>query len=192
MPVNQQEIQRFGHPRTVCQAGSGGFITGLHKVRFMVSPWNSAEHRLYNTGESTRHIDWKLSAVPKSSSSNATKKKPTCVVSWSSTILPRCTFRNPGNRKSRTRSISVHAAAALAYLLRMQRDAVGLSVFSDTMEMNTPPRSSSVHHKLYSPNSKTCYVIRVLSLRRKRSRHPRCTRSRETIHRRSPSSSSAI
>ena len=37
-----------------------GFITGLHKSPFHGFSVEFAEHRLYNTGESTRHIDWKL------------------------------------------------------------------------------------------------------------------------------------
>ena len=34
------------------------------------------------------------------------------------------------------------------YLLKMQRDAVGLSIFSDKVEVSTPAKSTSVHHKL--------------------------------------------
>jgi uncharacterized protein (DUF58 family) len=44
-------------------------------------------------------------------------------------------------------SFSIHAAAAVIYMLRQQRDAVGLSVFSDKSELNTQSKSSSVHHK---------------------------------------------
>ena len=37
-----------------------GFITGLHKSPYHGFSVEFAEHRLYNTGESTKHIDWKL------------------------------------------------------------------------------------------------------------------------------------
>ena len=37
-----------------------GFITGLHKSPFHGFSVEFAEHRLYNTGESTKNIDWKL------------------------------------------------------------------------------------------------------------------------------------
>ena len=43
---------------------------------------------------------------------------------------------------------AVHCAASLAYLLRMQRDAVGLSVFSDKIELQTQARSNTMHHKM--------------------------------------------
>ena len=37
-----------------------GFITGLHKSPYHGFSVEFAEHRLYNNGESTRNIDWKL------------------------------------------------------------------------------------------------------------------------------------
>ena len=39
-----------------------GFITGKHKSPYHGFSVEFAEHKLYNTGESTRHIDWKLYA----------------------------------------------------------------------------------------------------------------------------------
>ncbi len=39
-----------------------GFITGLHKSPFHGFSVEFAEHRLYNPGETTRFIDWKLFA----------------------------------------------------------------------------------------------------------------------------------
>ena len=39
-----------------------GFITGLHKSPYHGFSVEFAEHRLYNPGESTRHIDWKVFA----------------------------------------------------------------------------------------------------------------------------------
>ena len=42
-----------------------GFITGMHKSPFHGFSVEFAEHRLYNKGESTRHIDWKLFAKTK-------------------------------------------------------------------------------------------------------------------------------
>ena len=40
---------------------------------------------------------------------------------------------------------SVYAAAVLMYLFKKQRDAVGLTVFSDKTEISTPARSNAVH-----------------------------------------------
>jgi uncharacterized protein (DUF58 family) len=45
-------------------------------------------------------------------------------------------------------TFSVYCAAALIELLKKQRDAVGLSVFSEKVELHTSDRSSVVHHKM--------------------------------------------
>ena len=42
---------------------------------------------------------------------------------------------------------SVYAAAVLINLMKKQRDAVGLSLFSDEVELHTQARSSSVHQR---------------------------------------------
>src|SRR6187401_388045 len=60
MPIDQSEIQRLGHLELLAKQVVEGFITGLHKSPFHGFSVEFAEHRLYNTGESTRHIDWKL------------------------------------------------------------------------------------------------------------------------------------
>jgi uncharacterized protein (DUF58 family) len=39
-----------------------GFISGMHKSPFHGFSAEFAEHKVYNVGESTRHIDWKLFA----------------------------------------------------------------------------------------------------------------------------------
>ena len=39
-----------------------GFISGMHKSPFHGFSAEFAEHKIYNQGESTRHIDWKLYA----------------------------------------------------------------------------------------------------------------------------------
>jgi hypothetical protein len=42
-----------------------GFISGMHKSPFHGFLQN-AEHKIYNPGESTKHIDWKLFAKNRS------------------------------------------------------------------------------------------------------------------------------
>jgi len=39
-----------------------GFISGLHKSPYHGFSVEFAEHKLYNEGQSTRHIDWKVYA----------------------------------------------------------------------------------------------------------------------------------
>ena len=57
-----------------------GFITGMHKSPFHGFSAEFAEHKIYNQGESTKHIDWKLFAKQISFIQNVMKKKPIYVV----------------------------------------------------------------------------------------------------------------
>ena len=60
--ISREIIERFGNLELLAREVVEGFITGLHKSPFHGFSVEFAEHRLYNTGESTRHIDWKLFA----------------------------------------------------------------------------------------------------------------------------------
>ena len=60
--INRKELQAYSHLELLAKQVVEGFITGLHKSPFHGFSVEFAEHRLYNTGESTRHLDWKLYA----------------------------------------------------------------------------------------------------------------------------------
>jgi uncharacterized protein (DUF58 family) len=119
-----------------------GFITGLHKSPYHGFSVEFAEHRLYNEGQSTRHIDWKVFARTDRLFTKQYEEETNlrCVIALdcsSSMYYPKDTLQ-----KIR---FSVYSAAALAYLLNKQRDAVGLCLFSDTIEEMTPIRSTPTH-----------------------------------------------
>ena len=60
--IKQDELIQTGNLEFLSKQVVEGFLTGLHKSPFHGFSVEFAEHRLYNTGESTRHIDWKLFA----------------------------------------------------------------------------------------------------------------------------------
>lgn len=151
MPINQQEVNQVGHLELLARQVVEGFITGLHKSPFHGFSVEFAEHRLYNTGESTRYIDWKLfgrtdKLFVKRYEEETNLRCQIIIDNSSSMHFPRKEQLSKGTYNKIT--FSVHAAAALMQLLKMQRDAVGLSIFSDTLETNTPARSSTMHQKL--------------------------------------------
>ena len=57
-----EDFNKFGSLEILAKQVVEGFITGLHKSPFHGFSVEFAEHRLYNTGESTKNIDWKLFA----------------------------------------------------------------------------------------------------------------------------------
>jgi uncharacterized protein (DUF58 family) len=149
LALDQHEIQRLGHLELLARQVVEGFITGLHKSPFHGFSVEFAEHRLYNTGESTRNIDWKLfgrsdKLFVKRFEEETNLRCQLIIDNSSSMHFPEEGKSRPLNKIN----FSVHAAAAIAYMLRMQRDAVGISIFSDKIEINTPERSSSMHHKM--------------------------------------------
>ena len=108
-----------------------GFITGLHKSPYHGFSVEFAEHRLYNAGESTRDIDWKVYArtdkLFTKRYEEETNLRCQLVIDNSSSMY------YPVKNKAKI-TFSVLASAALAYLLHKQRDAVGITTFSDTIE----------------------------------------------------------
>src|SRR5207248_2128648 len=82
-------------------------------------------------------------------------------------------------------SFSVHCAAAIIHMLRQQRDAVGLSIFSDRIELNTPAKSSSVHHKFLFNQLEKMLDENRLELNHKTSAASALHHIAESIHKRS-------
>jgi len=127
-----------------------GFLIGLHKSPFHGFSVEFAEHRLYNPGESTRHIDWKVFArtdrLYTKKFEEETNLRCMIVMDASSSMF----FPEKEESKSGLRKIdfATLAAAAIMQLLRKQRDAFGLSVFAGETETISEVKSSSVHHKV--------------------------------------------
>lgn len=147
----QQQAQPYSHLELLARQVVEGFITGLHKSPFHGFSVEFAEHRLYNKGEPTKHIDWKLygrtdKLFIKRFEEETNLRCQLIIDTSSSMYFPfEEGKRAPGNNKI---TFAVTAAAALIELLRRQRDAVGLSLFSERVDIHTPCKSSTVHHKL--------------------------------------------
>jgi uncharacterized protein (DUF58 family) len=153
MPLNPtpEMQQRLGRLEFLAKQAVEGFITGLHKSPFHGFSVEFAEHRLYNPGESTKHIDWKLYARTDKMFvkryEEETNLRCQIVIDASSSMRypEHLTLDDPGTNKLK---FAAESAASLIELLRRQRDAVGLSLFSDDLDLQTPARSSSAHHRM--------------------------------------------
>jgi uncharacterized protein (DUF58 family) len=148
--LDQTRIQQFSHLELIARQVVEGFITGLHKSPFHGFSVEFAEHRLYNNGESIKNIDWKLfgrtDRMYVKRYEEETNLRCQLIIDASSSMFypvkDNISFDNPNKI-----TFSIYAAAAIITLLKTQRDAVGLSIFSDKLELFTPAKSSSVHHK---------------------------------------------
>ncbi len=156
--IDQNRLQQIGSLEFIARQVVEGFITGLHKSPFHGFSVEFAEHRQYNQGESIKHIDWKLFGRTEKlfvkRYEEETNLRCHIIIDNSSSmyfpVKPDINIDNPNKI-----TFSVYAAAALINLLQRQRDAVGLSLFSDKIELSTRARSTSVHVKyLYAEMEK--------------------------------------
>ena len=122
-----------------------GFITGLHKSPFHGFSVEFSEHRLYNPGDTIKHIDWKLYGKSEKLFSKRyveeTNLRCQFILDVSSSMY------YPQKAESKLH-FSIKCIASLIYLLKKQRDAFGLSLFSDKLMLSTPTKSTTVHQKL--------------------------------------------
>ena len=141
------KIREYGNIEFLAKQLVEGFITGLHKSPFHGFSVEFAEHRLYNTGESTRYIDWKVfgktDRLYVKRYEEETNLRCHLLIDTSSSMY----YPEKSNGKM---TFSIMAAGALAYTLQKQRDAVSLTTFSEGIEIQTPIKSTPSHiHKIF-------------------------------------------
>lgn len=146
-----EKISSFGNLELLANQIVEGFISGMHKSPFHGFSSEFAEHRLYNAGESTRHIDWKLFArtdrlYTKRYEEETNLRCHIILDNSSSMHYPKLKDGQPFYENKI--GFSVLATAVLMDLLKKQRDAVGLSVYSDNYEFYAPEKGSGRHHRM--------------------------------------------
>jgi len=148
--IDQHSLQRLSPLEFIANQVVEGTITGLHKSPFHGFSVEFAEHRQYNTGESTRNIDWKLfgrtDKMYVKRFEEETNLRCRIIIDCSSSMyFPKMdapTVNNPNKIV-----FSVYAAAALISIMKKQRDSTGLSLFTDNVTLHTHSKSSSIHQK---------------------------------------------
>lgn len=151
-----ESLQSFDNFEFLASQIVEGFITGLHRSPFHGFSVEFAEHRQYNSGESTKNIDWKLFArtdkLFTKRYEEETNLRCQIVIDTSSSML------FPFNEKSihNKLAFSLYSAAALIHLLRRQRDAVGLSFIADEISLHTPAKLSEAHAQMLYTELNKC------------------------------------
>jgi uncharacterized protein (DUF58 family) len=128
-----------------------GFITGMHKSPLHGFSVEFAEHKLYNSGESTRHIDWKLFAKTEKLYTKRYEEETNLrchIIIDNSASMHYPEIKTQTIDSLNKVGFSAVAAAALMEILKKQRDAVGLSIYADTYEYYAPEKGSERHRKM--------------------------------------------
>ena len=143
--LNLAEVRKYSNLEFLARYMVEGFITGLHKSPYHGFSVEFAEHKIFNPGESTRHIDWKIfgktDRLYTKRYEEETNLRCQIVLDISSSMY----YPSPNAGKL---TFSVVSAACLAWMLQKQRDAVGLTAFSNGIEYQSPLKSTGAHMHL--------------------------------------------
>ena len=150
----QSELQQLTlakHLELLANQVVEGFISGMHKSPFHGFSSEFAEYKRYNSGESIRYIDWKLFArtdkLYTRRYEEETNLRCHIIIDNSSSMhYPDIARQTIG--KLNKIGFSILAAAALMKLLKRQRDAIGLSMYSDAYDYYAPEKGSERHHQM--------------------------------------------
>ena len=127
-----------------------GFITGRHRSPFHGFSAEFSDYRQYNTGESTRHIDWHLygrtDRLYVKQFEEETNLRCQLLIDHSTSMLFPLERQGDVEHPNKL-TFAVYAAAVLIELLHRQRDAFGLTLLGDGIDLNSPCRSSAVHQR---------------------------------------------
>lgn len=163
-----------------------GFIAGMHKSPFHGFSAEFAEHKIYNTGQSTRHIDWKLFAKTEKLYTkrydDETNLRCHIIIDNSSSMhYPEMSSFSID--KLNKIAFSSLASACLIQMLKKQRDAIGLSIYSDTYDFYAPEKGSERHHVMIMNQLKD--VVKSKPINKKTDTYTYLHQIAEKIHRRS-------
>lgn len=177
--TDHQDLQLNSNLELLARQVVEGFITGLHKSPYHGFSVEFAEHRAYNLGDNVKNIDWKLYARTEKLYTRRYEEETNLrcqfVIDMSSSMY------FPVKEYNKL-TFAVQSVAALIYLLKKQRDAFGLTLFTDQLLLNTPARSTTAHQKFVY--SKLEEAIQAPSLNKPTNLHRVLHQVAELIHKR--------
>lgn len=150
MPIDNTLLSRYRSLDFFARQVVEGFITGRHRSPFHGFSAEFSDYRQYNTGESTRNIDWHLygrtDKLFVKLFEEETNLRCQLVIDQSSSML--FPIERHGDMEHPNKlTFSALASAVLIELLHRGRDAFGLTLLSDGIDLQTPCRSSITHRQ---------------------------------------------
>lgn len=185
----QQELDKvsgFKNLELLAKQVVEGFIAGMHQSPFHGFSAEFSEHKIYNQGESTRHIDWKLFAktdklYTKRYDDETNLRCHLIIDNSSSMHYPK--MENFSINHLNKIAFSALASASLMYILKKQRDAIGLSIYSDSYDYYAPEKGSERHHQMLL--HQLSHVVIPKSIQKTTDTYKYLHEIAEKIHRRS-------
>ena len=144
--LDPRNLEKFGNLELVARKVVEGFISGKHKSPFKGFSVEFAEHREYSPGDEIRTIDWRAYAKTDryyvKEFEEETNLRANILVDASGSMR----YGAQGSVSKFQYACSL--AAALAYLLLHQQDAVGLATFDTAVRRYIPPRAVPNHLRI--------------------------------------------
>jgi uncharacterized protein (DUF58 family) len=154
---NKKEYRKYLDPETIAKLGNielqaklivEGFITGMHRSPYHGFSVEFSQHRQYRPGDELRFLDWKVYGRTGryyiKEFTEETNLRAMLAIDTSASMR-----FSTDNRISKF-DYACYLAAALAMLMIQQRDAVGLTLYSNEIKTFLPT------------NSKTSYISQIL------------------------------
>lgn len=143
------EVSRLGGIEVTTAGLVEGFLSGLHRSRRRGFSVEFAEHRMYQSGDELRYVDWKLlgrnDRLYVKQFEEETNLRAMLVLDVSRSMG----WTGAPDRLLPKHEYARRLAAALALVLLRQRDATGLLAFDEDVRATLPPKVSTAHwHRL--------------------------------------------
>jgi uncharacterized protein (DUF58 family) len=140
--LHPEVIKRIGRLEIRARHIVEGLLSGMHRSPYFGQSVEFLQHREYAPGDDLRRVDWKVWA----------KQDRLYVKQYEEDTNLRCGIlldvsasMEYGSGAMTKYDYAVTAAAALAYLLLRQQDAVGCTVFDESIRQMIPLRTSTSH-----------------------------------------------
>jgi uncharacterized protein (DUF58 family) len=130
-------LARVGHMELVARQVVEGFLTGRHRSPYHGFSVEYLDHRPYAPGDELRSLDWKVLARTDKYYVKLFEDE----TNLRAYILLDCSRSMAFGEPLSKRHYGSHLAAALAYLMLHQNDAVGLVLFDSEVRQFLAPRA---------------------------------------------------
>ena len=136
--LKPEVVSRLSRLDLVARLVVEGFITGLHRSPYHGFSVEFSEYRPYMPGDPLRHIDWKVWG--------RTDRYYVKQFEEETNLRTYLLLDGSGSMGYTSGTLTklryaTYLAAALSYLMLIQRDAVGLVTFDEKVQSYNPPRS---------------------------------------------------
>ncbi len=123
-----------------------GYVAGLHRSPFRGFSIEFAEHREYVPGDDLRYVDWKVFGRTDKYYVKQYEDETNLVCYLLLDVSESMRYKGPGVPLSKFEYAQC-LAAALSYLVVMQRDAVGLATFDNQLRQWLRPAGNPAQHQ---------------------------------------------